>query len=57
MNTLINEPYSIDEKRNPAKAILPMKDDKRMLSVLEEFRVQNKSIRVSLLDGNDHKLK
>lgn len=57
MNTLINEPYIFDEKRNPTKAILPMKDDKRMLSVLEEFRVQNKSIRGSLLDGNEHKLK
>jgi hypothetical protein len=57
MHTLINEPYIFDEKRNPTEAILPMKDDKRMLSVLEEFRVQNKSIRVSLLDANDHKLK
>jgi hypothetical protein len=51
MIPLINEPYMVYDKRNQNEVILPMKDDERMLSVLEEFRVQNKNTRDSLSDG------
>lgn len=38
MATTVNEQYIVDEKGNPTAVILPIKEYKKMLSVLEEVK-------------------
>jgi PHD/YefM family antitoxin component YafN of YafNO toxin-antitoxin module len=39
----VNEQYIVDEKGNPTAVILPIKDYKKMLSVLEEVEDRRES--------------
>jgi hypothetical protein len=40
---LVNEQYIVDEKGNPTALILPLKDYKKILSVLEEVEDRRES--------------
>ena len=39
----VNEQYIVDEKGNPTAVILPIKDYKKMLSILEEVEDQRET--------------